>query len=305
MLVKNKLILAKIESPYGVEPTPTTTANFVAAHNISVSPDIAYNETMATDISLSHRAGTLGRKSITVTFDHQLQMNGATPPIDPLLLSCGYTDSGSNGVYLPRTTGFQSCTLWVYEENIVWKVNGCRGNAVFNFNAGEPVSVSFTMQGRYVKPADTTFPTSITDAGGKPCVAMNRAFVYNSLNPVVESLSFSLNNTLVAQPNLDDSVAHGIEAIVITDRNPEGSFNPELVTAATTPDYWTLLEAVTQAALTYVVGDGTDNLSVSIPKPELMNITSGDQGGILIYDIPFKCVRNAGDDEISLTFAAA
>ena len=303
MLVKNKLILVEIEGNYGTDPTPTTGANFVAVHNINVSPDVAYNETMATDVSLSPRAGTLGKKSISVTFEHQLQMNGATPPIDPLLLSCGYTDSDSNGVYVPRTTGFQSCTIWVYEEDIVWKINGCRGNVVFNFNAGEPVTASFTMQGRYAKPTDTTFPTSVTDNGGSPCVAMNRAFAFNSIAPVVESLSFSLNNTIVTQPNMDDSVAHGVEAVVITDRDPTGSFNPEVVKASTTPDYWSDFEAVTQRAITYVVGDGTDNLSVSLPKIEIQNINPGDQSGIAIYDIPFQCVRNTGDDEISLTFA--
>jgi len=226
------------------------------------------------------------------------------PPIEPLLLSCGYTDEASAGVYLPRTTGFQSCTIWVYEEDIVWKIVGCRGNAVFNFNAGMPVVVSFTMQGRYAKPIDTTFPTSVTDNGSEPVVAMNQSFVYDSKNPVVESLSFSLNNVLAVQPNMDDAVAHGVQEIVITDRNPTGSFNPELVKASTTPDYWTILEAVTQKELTYVVSNAaSDTLTVSLPAIELMNITPGDQSGVLIYDIPFQCVRSSGDDEISLTFA--
>ncbi len=225
------------------------------------------------------------------------------PPIEPLLLSCGYTDA-TPGIFLPMTTSMLSCTIWAYEEDTVWKIVGCRGNAVLNFNAGMPVIVSFTMQGRYVKPADTTYPTSVTDNGGAPVVAMNQSFVYDSKSPVVESLSFSLNNTIVAQPNMDDAVAHGVQEITITDRNPTGSFNPELVKASTTPDYWTFLEAVTQKALTYVVSDASANtLSVSLPVIELMNITAGDQSGILIYDIPFQCVRSSGDDEISLTFA--
>ena len=304
MITQNKLLLAKIESPYGTEPTPTTGSNFIAVHNIRVTPQMTYNESLATDISLSPRAGTLGSKYIEVSFDHQLQMATDTPPIDPLLLSCGYTDTSTNGVYLPRTTGFQSCTLWVYEEDIVWKVNGCRGNVVFNYNAGQPVTLSFTMQGRYAKPTDTTFPITCTDNGGKPCVAMNRAFAFNSIAAPTESLSFSLNNTLAQQPNMDDAVAQGIQEIVITNRDPSGSFNPKLVKASDTPDYWTDFEAVTERAITYVVGDGTSTLSISLPKVEIMNITTGDQNGIMIYDIPFKCVRSSGDDEISLTFAA-
>ena len=304
MLSQNKLILVKIEGSYGSDPTPTTEANFIAVNDIKVVPAPTYNQTKATDISLSKRAGTLGLGSIAISFEHQLQMNGAVPPIDPLLLSCGFTDTASNGVYVPRTTGFQSCTIYVYEENILWKVSGCRGNVDFNFKAGEPVSLTFNMQGRWAVPVDDTYPTSVTDSGGKPCVAMNRAFVFSGDNPVTESLSFSLNNTIALQPNIDDSVSQGIEAVVITGRDAKGSFNPEVVLATTT-DFWSIFENLTQTALTYVVGDGTDNLSVSLPKCEIENITPGDQSGISIYDIPFQLVRNTGDDEISLTFATA
>ena len=305
MLTQNKLILVEIEGAYGSDPTPTTAANFCAAHNIKVAPAPTYNKTMSTDTSLSKRAGTLGAGSVAISFEHQLQMNGATPPIDPLLLSCGFTDTASNGVYVPRTTGFQSCTIWAYEENIVWKIVGCRGNVEFNFKAGDPVSLTFNMQGRWAKPIDTTYPTSVIDNGGKPCVAMNRAFAFGAYSPVVESLAFSLNNTIALQPNMDDSVSQGIEAVVITGRDAKGSFNPEVVLAATTPDYWTDFEAVTQRAITYVVGDGTDNLTVSLPQCEIENISPEDQNGIAVYNIPFSLVRSTGDDEMSLTFASA
>ena len=308
MLSENKLVLVKIESPYGAEPTPTTAANFIAVSNVSVRPNLTYNDTAATDGSLSPRAGTLGQKYLEVTFDHELQMESVTdwktPPCDPLLLSCGYTDSGSAGVYLPRTTGFQSCTLWIYEEDIVWKINGCRGNVVCNFPAGGNVIFSFTMQGLYTKPVDSTFPTTWTDNGGSPVVAMNQSFDWDSTHhPTTESLSFSLNNTLAQNPSLDDADTHGVSEIVITNRMPEGSFNPEMV-KETTDDFLTHYEAVTQTAIAYKVSDGSGALTVSLPKTELTGYSSGDRGGTLIYDLPFRCVRSSGDDEISLTFAA-
>jgi len=257
---------------------------------------------MSTDISLSKRAGTLGLGSVAITFNHQLQMNGIAPPITPLLKACGYKNTG--GVFTPRTTGFESCTMWVWEENILWKIAGCRGNADWNFKAGDPVSVAFNMQGRWAVPIDSTYPTSVTDNGGKPCVAMNRAFVFSGDNPVTESLQFSLNNAITLQPNLDDSVSQGIEEVAITGRDAKGSFNPEVVLAATT-DFYAIFSALTQTAITYVVGDGTDNMTISLPKCELENVSPGDQSGIAIYDIPFHMVRTTADDEISLTFAAA
>jgi len=308
MLSEHKILLVKIESPYGSDPTPTGAANFLAASNISVRPNLTYNDTAATDGSLSPRAGTLGQKYIEVTFDYELQMEIAsdykTPPCDPLLLSTGYTDSVADGIYLPRTTGFQSCTLWVYEEDILWKVNGCRGNVDFNFAAGKPVMLSFTMQGLYTKPVDSTFLTSWTELGSSPVVAMNQSFDWDTSNhPVVESLAFGLKNTLAQNPSLDDADTHGISEIVITNRMPEGSFNPEMIKAGTI-DYLTAYESVLQKPISYVVSDGTSKLTVSLPKTELMSFASGDRGGTLIYDLPFRCVRTTGDDEISLAFAA-
>jgi len=306
MLTQNNIALVKIESTYGLDPTPTTSSNFIALSNVKVNPNMTYNETTATDGSLSPRAGTLGKKHIELSFDHELQVAAGAvtaPPCLTLLRACGMANT--SGSLVPRTTGFESCTIWVYEEDILWKVTGCRGNVAWNFTAGEPVKLTFTMQGRYAAPIDSTFPTSWTDAGAAPLVAMNKSFDFNtSIHPVVESLSFSLNYAMVQNPSIDDAVAHGINAITYSDRNPEGSFNPEM-TKASDIDFWTGYAAVTQFPIAYVVGNSSAKCTISIPKAELMGITPGDRSGTLIYDIPFKMVRNAGDDELSIVFAAA
>jgi len=311
MLSENKILLAKTEgviANYGVDPTPTTTANFIAAHNISIRPNLTYNDTAATDGSLSPRAGTLGQKYIEATFDYELQMEKVTdwktPPVDPLLLACGYDDT-TDGTYVPYTTypaADSSCTIYVYEEDILWIITGCRGNVVWNFSAGNPVILSFTMQGLYTKPVDSTFPSTWTDLGGSPVVAINQSFDWDSTkHPIIESLAFSLNNTLAQSPTLDDARAHGVNAIHITNRMPDCSFNPEM-TKETVNDFWTHYEALTQTAIGYSVSDGTAKCTISLPKTEIMSITSGDRNGTLIYDIPARCVRTTGDDEISAVF---
>jgi len=304
MLSENVMVLAKIEGTYGSDPTPTTASNFIAVHNVSVTPNITFNDTMAQDGSLSARAGTLGQKYIDVSFDHELQVNNssvATPPCDPLLLSCGYTDTASNGVYLPRTTGFQSCTLYVYQEDVLWQVHGARGEVTWNLQAGKPAILSFKMTGLYETPSDTTFPTSWTDNGGSPLVAMGGTFAWNAENPCIENFSFGLGNTVAPFPCMADT--HGIGSVRITNRLGEGSFDPEMV-ASTDIDYFTPLEAGTQTAFTYTLSNSTVDVDISIPKAQLMNATPGDRAGNFIYQVPFRCTRNSGDDEISITFAA-
>jgi len=304
MLIENNILLAKIESPYGSDPTPTTTSNFLACHNVRINPTLGYNDTAATDGSLSPRAGTLGRKYIEVSFDHELQVNDSvqtTPPCKDILKACGYAES--SGVYTQRTTSFDSVTIWVYMEDVLQKVSGCRGNVVWNLVAGQPAILAFTMQGLYQKPSDSTFPTSWTDSGGAPLVAINQSFDYDTAHPVIENLSFSLNNALSQNPTMDDAQAHGINEIVITNRMPECSFDAEMP-LATSYDYWTVYEAVQQKAVGYVLSNGTAKCTISLPKVEITNMVPGDRGGTRTYNITGRPCRTTGDDEISLTFAA-
>jgi len=309
MLTENSMLLAKIEATYGTDPTPTTAANFIAVYDINVNPNLTYNDTQGQDGSLSARGGTIGQGYIEVSFTHELQVNettATTPPCDPLLLACGFTDGAADGTYLPYTSypsGKSSVTLYVYHEDLLWTVTGARGNANFVFQAGQPARIEFTFQGKYQGFSDTTFPTTWTDLGGDPVVAMNQSFDWDSSNhPVVESLSFTLGNTLAVSPTIDDADSYGVDAIEITNRLGEGSFNPVAVKDGTI-DFQTHMLATTQTAIDYVVGDGTRTVTISLPKTEIMNITPGDRNGIRIFDIPFRLVRNTGDDEISIAFA--
>ena len=311
MLTENTVLLAKIEATYGTDPTPLTTANFIRVHNVSITPNVTYHDTMGQDVSLSPLAGTLGQKYYEITFDHELivdNVSTTTPPCDPLLLSCGFDDSDSDGVYVPYTiypSGLSSCTIWVYFEDILYKMTGCRGNVEFNLTAGSPAILSFTLQGLYQAPSDSTFPTSVTDTNfSSPLVCMGGSFDWDSSHhPCIESLAFSLNNTMAQRPCMTTDATHGIGGIEITNRMPEGSFNPEMV-KTTTDDFQTHFAELTQTAIAYALTNGTVDVDISLPKTEIMNITPGDRNGVRIYDIPFRCVRSSGDDEISITVAA-
>lgn len=312
MLTQNKVLLVKTESAgYGVDAAPTVAADFLAVHNVTVSPNLTYNETQGQDVSLSRRAGTLGRKFTEITFDYELQMATsappAPPPCDAILLAAGFDDSAVNNVYIPTTMyvpNRSSCTIWLYEEDILWKITGCRGNVAWNFVAGQPVILSCTFQGLFATPIDSAFPSSIADRGTKPVIAMNRSFDWGSpaQHPVIENLTFTLGNALAQRPTMGDGTPHGIAGIEITDRAPEGSFDPEMVKSSV-HNFLGHFGAVTQTPISYVVGDGARTMSLLLPKTEIITFSSADRGGTAIYEFPFHCIRDTGDDEIRLTFA--
>ena len=483
MLTENQMILVKLEEVTGTDPTPDATNNFLAVHNVQVTPQVQYHSPAARDGSLSPRAGVLGQKYYEISFDHELQVNNSTetlPPCDPLLQACGWDDneeSATDGKYYPasprglkctrlaydsggtteievgntvtgETSGAQavvkaiteqsgtwaggdsvgvmylgpitrtpgkvtftgsglndatsggtatntadatytividgtgatdtfkwqkdsgawtetvnmtgaaqtltdgvtvtfgattghtetdqwviecnqlfdndeailvsaadcgtvngtqwmpSVTIWAYYEDVVYKLVGCKGDVSWNLTSGAPAILSFKLTGEYATPSDTTFPTSWTDLGGAPLVAMGGTFTFGSITPCVESLVFGLNNEVAVLPCMGD--AAGVSGIQITNRKPECTFNPE-VEALSEADYWTLYGAVTQSNLTFSMTNSTVTASIALNKCEIKSLPPGERNGVNTWDItaqPTRSAASAGEDEMYVQFAA-
>ena len=216
------------------------------------------------------------------------------------LLTVSGTECTVNGTQITSAV-----TIWAFLEDTVYKINGAKGNVVWNLTAGGIAMLDFTLTGEYVKSADTTFPTSITDDGGAPLVAMGNSFDWGTEAPCVETMSFSLNNTVTVPSCLDKT--HGAGQTVITGRAPEVSWNP-LMTVAADIDQWTPFEAVTQSALAYTLSNSTVDVDISIPKVEISNIQTGDRDGLATYEItgkPCRVTTGSGDDEMYIQFKAS
>lgn len=302
ILVERTIALIKTETTYGTDPTPTSDSNFVAVYDVNVNPNINYIDPAAMDGSLSPREGRPGQRHVEVTFSHELQTNSSdptTPPIDAALKACGFEASG--GVYTPVSTGFASATIYVYWDGLLWKITGARGNPELVFAAGEPARINFTFTGLYNDPTDTSFPASWTDNGGAPLICQGGTLTWGgSTIPCVETLSINMNNDIQIRPCITGTYAVG--GVEITNRNPEGSINPDMTTISE-QDWVTLLNTPTLQAISFQVTNGSETVTVSIPKAQLMNIPPGTRNNYRTWEIPFKCVRNSGDDEISITFA--
>lgn len=302
ILVERTIALCALESTYGVDATPSPTANFIAVADVNVRPQYTYFDPAAMDGSLSPRMGNVGgQRSIEVTFTHELQLDssGTAPPCGPLIQACGFRVSG--GVFTPVSTGFPSATIYVYFDGLLWKILGARGNMEIVCAAGDAVKLNFTMRGLYDDPTDEALPASWTDAGGEPLMAMGGTFAWGARNPCIETLSINMNNDLQVLGCIGDS--YGAREIAITNRNPEGSANPDMTTLSEM-DWHTLMNTPTLSAVTYTMTDGTNHCTLSIPKAQIMEIGTGTRSNIRTWEIPFKCVRNAGDDEVVLSFGA-
>jgi len=308
-LTERTMLLVKAEDTYGIEVTPDAETDFIAVYDVDVSPNITFNDPQAMDASLSPREGRAGKKYVDVSFSWEIQLTAGqdkTEPIAPfaaLLGACGFAETGS-GVWTPVSTGMGSCTIYVNYDGHLWKIPGCRGNVEFDFTAGEFAVATFTMQGLYQAPTDADMPTAWADLGVAPMKCMGGILVAMNQDPipVVNSLTVNMNWDVAALSSI--TASHAVSEIVLADRNPEGRFDPE-VTSMADHDWYSLLEAPVLGEISYQIANADASFRLKVPKAQLMEIGYGDRDGIRTYDIPFRCVRNLGDDEVKLEFAAS
>lgn len=301
ILVERTLLLAKLETSYGTDATPSPTTDFIPVFDIAVRPDTNYLDPSAQDGSLSPRSGRIGMRSVEVTFTHHLIVDPTTHALkcEPLLKACGLVPDQS-GTFKPISTGFPSATIYVYFDGLLWKIVGCRGNVSFNFSAGEFASLEFTFRGRYLPPVDQSFPTSWGDVATAPIVCVGGTVTWNSQPLHVEAVTLDLGNDIQLYPSI--SAAHGVYEAAITNRDPSGTINPEMTTIATM-DWHSLMLTPTLQELVVTLTDGASDVTLTVPKAQITEIGHGDRNGIRTWDITFKPIRNTGDDEIQLAVA--
>jgi len=312
-LSKQKVLLAKEESTYGTDSTPTPAANAIDAKDIKISYPGEVLERPMERASLSPVAPKIGKHYIEVTFTCELKGSGSqgvAPAIGDLLEACGFAETvsaGSSVLYKPASTGHKSVTIYVYDiqaetgNSRLHKLTGARGNVNFVFEAGQIARLEFTFQGLYNIPTDVSTPDSASYESTTPPIVESSNFTLNSVDSlVVQSININMANEL--HPGDDINAAAGIKNIGIVGRKPNGSFNPEAVLLATY-DFWTDWVNANQRALSLVVGSAAGNkCTISAPKVSIDTITEGDRGGRRIEDIPFKLNVDSGDDEIELKF---
>lgn len=312
--VNDRILLAKVESVYGTDPTPTVASNAIAAGGIKVTypPDVLQRNV--------HRANKSplsplqGKKHIEVGFSCEIKGSGSVgvaPALGALFKACGFSETvsaGSSVTYNPGSGALSSVTLYVYDQDfnsgsaILHKVTGAVcSKATLKLASGNIPTLDFTFVGLYNDPSDVALPSAPTYESTVP--------------PIVDGATFSLNSvtSLVAQEigiNFDPAVAirgsvsaaNSIAGFAITGRSFSGSFNPEAVMAATY-NFYADWKAATQRALSVVVGATAGNIcTITAPKVTINDVGEDTRDGILAKNLPFTLGQNAGNDELVIKF---
>lgn len=306
MLTRREVLLIKVESTYNTDPTPGAT-DAVLISNPSWTTEGARmvdRENIKTTIGKDQQL--FGGALRAISFDMEIKGSGTAgvaPEMDAVLKACGFDDTVDPGVsitYTPVSTDFESVTIYYYQDGILHKITGARGNVSFNLETGGRGIASFTFTGHDAGTTDTAIASPTYDSTVPP-VVISVPFSIGGYSAIINALSADMGNA-IATP-ADISATDGYSEVYITGRDVNGSFDPEMTLVAT-KDWIGDWEAGTTGALaTGVIGSTAGNrYSVSMPVVYSREIAPGDRDGVRTMDVTYGAAESSGNDEISIAF---
>ncbi len=312
MLTRRRVIAAKIEAVEGTAEVITVADAGILAIDPKFDADFKMNERNNQTNSLSPLPPVPGARSGKVTFKAELKGAGAAyaaavkPVLGTYLRACGFAETvdvtaGSEKVtYLPASTGVPALTIWVFEDGIIKKLRGCRGNVKFSGKMGEIQFAEFDFTGVYDGTVDGAMIAPAFEATIPPAL-LGATMTVDAYPGVIESWSIDMGNTI--QLRSSASAVDGYLSAMITGRKPTGKIDPEMTDVATY-DWMGKWKGGTPAALAIgPVGTANYNrFTLTAPKAVYTKIGEGDRTGIQTADTDFLLALNAGDDEIKLEF---
>ncbi len=311
LTVRNRILLIKEESSYGVDSVPTVGANAIEAKNIKINYQGELLERDNVRSNISPVSPVIGKRNIEITFEAELKGSGTRGTAGRLgdtLEACGFSEiatPGSSVVYKPASSGMKSVTIYVYDNDsssaVLHKITGAVGTFSIKATAGQFAVLSFTFKGLYNAPTDVALPSTPTYETTLPPIVESAAFTLNSdTDLIVQEISIDMANELSDRDDISSS--NGIKAFNITSRKPKGNFNPEAMLVASY-GFWTDWVAASQRALSLVIGSASGNkITITAPKVTIDSIADGERESLLTREIPFSLGQDAGNDEITLKF---
>ncbi len=307
MLRNKAVILAKIEVIYGTDPTPTAAANAILC-------ELPEYEVLGRKLERNNVKSFFGTRPQVnigegqqVSFTTELKASGSlgvAPEIGVLFRGCNMTETVTASTkvdYDPNSNqAGESITIYYYQDNILHKVLGCRGNFSLDLKGGEYGKIKWTFQGIYGGPVDSTIPASPTFSSVLPPRFLSASFAIDTYAAIISALKIDVKNETAKRP--DANSATGIKEFFINERAVTGEIDPEVVALAT-KSFWGLWDTSSQVAFTATVG-GTAGNKCTITGPKIMidSVKYADRDNILTHALPILFIPNTGNDEIKFSF---
>jgi len=305
MLEQRTQLAAEIESVEGTAET-LVAADAILHANGKFKGDIAMHQRPMRSSSLSPFSAVPGSRFGEIEFDVELKGSGAagTPPeFGDLLKACGFQETiaaGTSVTYTPASDSIPTLTMALYEDGIINKIWGARGDVKLALNSGEPAWLHFAFKGADFSVADGSFLSGVSYLSTVAPAFLNALMTIDSYSAMVGKIDIGMGNKVGLRPDANQSSGH--KTALISSRQPVMSFDPEKALVATY-DFYGKLRSGNEAAFTAQIGATAGNIcTITQPKVQCTKIDEAARDGLRNLGIDCQLNRSSGDDEISLAF---
>ena len=307
-LHRKRSILAKAESSYGSDPTPTGSANYVQVIDLNIEPIVS--DEVSRDLIRPYMGNyevIPANTRVNVTFDVEMAGSGSAgtaPKYGAILKACGLSEtvvSSTSVTYAPVTTPSDSVTLFVNYDGIRHKVTGARGTFSLNCEVNNIPRISFSLTGIFNAPTDTALPTVTVSNQASPLIFKNGStsnFAIFGFAAALQSWNLDFNNEVIYR-----ELVGGTKEVLITDRRPSGTAVIESV-ALSAHNFFTDYTGTSTGTNTWLHGTVAGNkVTVSCPQTDLGQPTYSESDGITMLNLPFMATPTASaNNEFSLVY---
>lgn len=302
---RNKAILIKLETAYGVDATPTGALNWIEARNVSLTP--MDNDKVQRNIDLPYM-GDAGSIIVTswakLSFDVVVAPSGAAgvaPKWAPLLLACGMAETitaTTSAAYNLVSSAFSSVCGIINIDGTNHKLLGMRGDVKGKLSAKGVYTLSFSFDANYISPVAALLPT-VTRTGWMIEEGVNSTntlpVTINAVPLAFSALDWALGNK-VSRIDLPGPQRE----IFITDRATTGSITV-LAPDLTVFNPFVLAEQATVIPLSLTHGSAAGKKAKTDMQTRILNVEYDQIEGAVAYKLTLDPVPVAGNDEIALT----
>ena len=307
-LHRKRSILAKAESSYGTDPTPTGSANYVQVIDLNIEPVVS--DEVSRDLIRPYMGNyevIPANTRVNVTFDVEMAGSGSAgtaPKYGAILKACALSEtvvSSTSVTYAPVTTPSDSVTLFVNYDGIRHKVTGARGTFSINCEVNNIPRISFSLTGIFNAPTDTALPTVTVSNQASPLIFKNGStsnFSIFGFAAALQSWNLDFNNEVIYR-----ELVGGTKEVLITDRRPSGTAVIESV-ALSSHNFFTDYTGTSTGTNTWLHGTTAGNkVTVSCPQTDLGQPTYSESDGITMLNLPFMATTTASaNNEFSLVY---
>lgn len=314
--IRNTAILAKIESTYGTDSTPTEGANALLVSNVSINPLSAAN--VDRDLVRPYMGASeqlVGPANIELSFDIELSGAGAAgtaAAYGPLLRACGFAETLSASVraeYNLVTPVADSVSIYYFSDGVKHIAKGCRGTLSLKMNAGGRPVLAFKFLGldggvTAASPSALTLTAFKTPAVISEPNTGDLTFgaTYTAATPTLtggtgypsQGIELDLGNAVNYTPLL------GGESVDISQRQVTGKILLDL-TAAQEVTFMASVKANTLQSLGLMHGTTAGyKVMIFMPAAQLINPSKSEVNGKLMIGYDIRALPSSGNDELKI-----